>query len=212
MSNINISTREIITIKGAIMLYTNNFAEYRAILKNKFLPATPLTESVIKNLIEGMHVKNTKLFFKGLIPSNCRYVSAYPDPHIMWTVPEGIKPLVHTQKKYNGDYYYPNIFFNLIGNELSVYSYKKWKGLDTKLYACNLPNSYADGKFCWGTAEMDVESCETWEEVMAMGYNKLFNSKFSHILKVSSLGNQKDAKSFDYKIFKKHIDKVDGLL
>lgn len=188
---LTIDTEEHLIPKFAIIGYKKTSSDYKHghyfsyhnIVAEMLTAGMPLTKDTASNIFRCLEGDLIKYSFKGILPKNLLHFDFKETLSIIW--------IVHP-KQYNlffdtktgipiGLYPLPKLVFALNGNSLKVFALKRNDTLenDTKLHHAPLLNINSRGKVCMGSASIDYEGFEFYEDIMGYVEKQFFNSVFT---------------------------------
>lgn len=167
---------------AALVIY-DDYIEVHQIKDGKLGPGKPCSEEGIKQLQKVLVKRKRGTFtsIKGIVPEGMIYLdSDTTNPVFVWRTEK------HKQKLYfskttgiaSGEAEVPNMIWCWAKENLTVYAYKKWKGMDTELFYVPLPNTNQGG-VCLGNVKIKKDLVSI-EDVIKSAMNYYWNSTFTH--------------------------------
>ncbi|RKN83554.1 hypothetical protein [Ulvibacterium marinum] len=190
-----------------------HYFSYHNIVGEKLTAGMPLTKDTARNVFSCLEGDLIKFRFKGMLPKNLIHFDFKGSLQLVWYV----HPKQHTMYFdtntgiVSGKYPLPKLLFKLEGNTLRVFALLRKDSLNesTPIYNAPLLNVDGHGKVCMGSASMEYDGFEYYEDIMGFVEQQFFRSVFT------ATHHNRIAKGNIVAIMKSHLDKPffdDGLL
>ena len=171
-----------IEASAALIIY-DDYLEVHQIKDGKVGPGKPCSEEAIKKLQSVLikRKRNTYNFIKGIVPDGIIYLDSDTTNSVFIWRTEKHKQQLNFSKDTgitSGEAEVPNMIWCWAKENLTVYAYKEWKGMDTELFYVPLPNTNQGG-VCLGNVKIKKDFCSI-EDVIKSAMNYYWNSTFTH--------------------------------
>lgn len=188
---LQIDTDEHLVPKFALIGYSNksnpyknsHYFSYHNVVAEKLTAGMPLTKDTAQNLFKCLEGDLIKYSFKGILPKNLLHFDFKGSLSLVWVVhPKQHNLFFDTKTGISiGLYPMPKLVFALKGNSLQVFALKRNDSLEntTKLYHAPFLNVNSQGKVCMGSASIDYDGFEFYEDIMGYVEKQFFNSVFT---------------------------------
>ena len=188
---VRIETEEHFVPQFAIVGYkkTRSYSEddhyftYHKVKAEKLTAGTPLTKDTAKNIFECLEGDLIKYSFKGIIPNTLLHFEFKGNFSLVWMVFPKQTTLYfkETTGIPTGLYPIPKLVFSLQGNNLRVFALNRKDHIEqsTKLFYAPFMNVGINGNVCMGTASINYEGFEYYEDIMCYAERQFFNSVFT---------------------------------
>jgi len=192
MENIaSINTEEHYLPKIAIVGYertngyynSENYFSFHKIVAGKFSAGMPLTKDTARNIFSSLESELFKFSFKGILPKNLIYFNLKGNLNLIWYNHPKQYQLYFDGKTgiESGKYPMPKLLFFLKDNCLRVFALHRADMLDneTPIYNAPMLNINSGGKVCMGTASINYDGFEFYEDIMGYVEQQFFRSVFT---------------------------------
>lgn len=156
---------------------------YHKIIGECLSAGMPLTRDTARNIFQCLKGDLNKFSFKGMLPKNLVHFDFKGNLRLIWFVHPKQHNLFFDSKTgiSIGLYPMPKLLFFLEGNSLRVFALKRKDSLNdrTKLYHAPFFNISSGGGVCMGTATLDYDGFDFYEDVMGFVEKQFFSSMFT---------------------------------
>lgn len=163
----------------------DHYFTYHKVKAEKLTAGTPLTKDTAKNIFECLEGDLIKYSFKGIIPNSLLHFEFKGNLNLLWTFfPK--QTTLHFKERTGistGLYPIPKLVFCLQGNCLRVFAIDRKDRIEpsTRLLYAPFLNVGTNGNVCMGTASINYEGFEYYEDIMCYVERQFFNSVFTEI-------------------------------
>ncbi|SNZ01441.1 hypothetical protein [Flagellimonas pacifica] len=159
------------------------YFSYHNIVGEKLTAGMPLTKDTARNIFSCLEGDLFKFSFKGMLPKTLIHFGFKGNLQLVWYVHPKQYTLYFDAKTgiRTGKYPLPKLVFSLVAKTLSVFALNRSDTLgdSTPLYHAPLLNINARGKVCMGTATVDYDGFEHYEDIMGFVEQQFFRSVFT---------------------------------
>lgn len=162
---------------------SENLVTYHTIEGGRLGSGEALTLDTAKGIFSHLQGDIMPYCFKGIVPNNLVYFDFKGELKIIWTTHPHRRQLYfdsNTTIK-SGIYPLPKLLFILEGKGLKVFALNRKDNLnsDTEIYNAPFLNTSSDGSVCMGSASIDYENLQYYEDIMEFAEKQFYNSVFN---------------------------------